>query len=57
MKVVDIYVGGENLTNFRQHDAIIDADDPFGLKFNATSVWGPLMGIKVYAGIRVTIWK
>ncbi|MBP5210601.1 MAG: TonB-dependent receptor [Bacteroidales bacterium] len=57
MKGVDIYVGGENLTNFRQHDAIINADDPFSLKFNATSVWGPLMGIKVYAGIRVTIWK
>lgn len=54
---VDVYVGGENLTNFRQHDAIISADNPFSKDFNATVIWGPLMGIKVYAGLRFTLWK
>ena len=54
---IDIYVGGENLGNYRQKDAIIGADKPFGTNFNASCVWGPLMGIKVYAGLRYTLWK
>ena len=53
----DVYVGGENLTNYMQHDAILGADDPFSDEFNASCVWGPLMGIKVYAGLRYTLWK
>lgn len=53
----DVYVGGENLTNYRQKDAIISADDPFSTSFNASCIWGPLMGIKAYAGIRFTLWK
>ena len=56
-KGVDFYVGGENLTNYRQPSPILHADDPFSRDFDASCVWGPLMGIKVYAGIRVTIWK
>lgn len=54
---VDVYVGGENLTNYRQKDAILNADNPYSTGFNASCVWGPLMGIKVYAGLRLTIWK
>ena len=56
-KGVDLYIGGENLTNYRQPSPILHADDPFAANFDASCVWGPLMGIKVYAGIRVTIWK
>lgn len=56
-KGVDVYVGGENLTNYRQHHPILYADRPFDHRFDASCVWGPLMGIKVYAGVRVTIWK
>ena len=56
-KGFDIYAGGENLTNYRQPSPIINADNPFSTGFDASCVWGPLMGIKVYAGIRVTIWK
>ena len=53
----DIYIGGENLTNYMQMDPIINPEDPYSKTFDAASVWGPLMGIKVYAGFRVTIWK
>ena len=53
----DVYVGGENLTNYTQPIPIIGADDPFGAGFDAASVWGPLMGAKIYAGFRITIWK
>ena len=56
-KGLDLYVGGENLTNYRQHMPILHADDPFSTDFDASCVWGPLMGLKIYAGIRVTIWK
>ena len=56
-KGVDVYIGAENLTNYRQKYPILHAEDPFGNNFDASCVWGPLMGIKVYAGIRITIWK
>lgn len=57
LKNLEIYVGGENLTNYRQKHPIISADHPYSPDFNSTVIWGPLMGIKVYAGIRLTIWK
>ena len=53
----DIYVGGENLTGSMQMVPVVDADTPFSQTFDAASVWGPLMGAKFYAGIRLTIWK
>lgn len=53
----DIYVGGENLTNYTQPNPIIGADSPWERGFDASCVWGPLMGIRVYGGIRMTIWK
>jgi len=56
-KDLDIYVGGENLTNYRQKHAILNAENPFSTGFNPTVVWGPLMGFKVYAGLRFTIFK
>ena len=56
-KGFDIYVGGENLTNYRQKDPILFASTPLDDRFDASCVWGPLSGIKVYAGVRMTIWK
>ncbi len=62
-KGVDIYIGGENLTNFRQKDVILGARDSRGHvqtdkpEFDASCVWGPIMGIKAYAGVRFTLWK
>lgn len=56
-KGFDIYVGGENLTGYTQPDPIISADDPGSADFDASCVWGPLMGARFYAGIRLTLWK
>lgn len=56
-KGFDIYIGGENLTNYTQPLPIISAADPFSTTFDAASVWGPLMGAKIYAGFRITVWK
>lgn len=54
---LDIYVGGENLGNYLQKNPIIEAKNPFSEKFNASMVWGPLMGRMIYAGMRLTLWK
>jgi len=54
---IDLYIGGENLGNYRQRNAILNADKPFSEDFNASAIWGPLSGIKIYAGLRLTIWK
>ncbi len=49
----EVYVGGENLTNYRQQHAIIDWERPFGEYFDAMQVWGPLMGVRGYVGARI----
>ena len=55
IKKWDLYIGGENLTNFKQKNAVIDAENPFGSKFDATRIWGPVMGINIYVGVRYSI--
>ncbi len=50
-----IYIGGENLLNFTQDNPIVAADDPFGEYFDASMVWAPIMGRKLYVGIRYAI--
>lgn len=51
----NIYAGSENFTNFKQKHPIIGADNPFGLGFDATNVWGPVLGRRIYAGIRIKL--
>lgn len=53
----DVYIGAENLTNFRQKTPIIGASDPGQPMFDASCIWGPLMGIKAHVGFRFTLWK
>jgi outer membrane receptor for ferrienterochelin and colicin len=48
----NLYLGVENLTGFKQHDPVIAADDPFGPYFDSSLVWGPIMGRKIYTGIK-----
>ena len=48
-----IYVGGENLTGFKQKTPIYGAGNPWGSDFEPTLVWGPVEGRMFYAGVRV----
>ena len=50
-----VYVGGENLTGYRQPDAVIDFANPRGNRFDPTMVYGPLDGAMGYVGFRYTI--
>ena len=53
----DVYVGAENLTNFTQKNPILDAGNPRLGSFDASCIWGPLMGVKAHVGFRFTLWK
>lgn len=50
-----IYIGGENLTGYRQKTPVIGATDPWGPGFDATMVYAPLSGTMVYAGFRYNL--
>lgn len=52
---LDVYLGVENLTNFTQHNTIIGYNDPFGDHFDASMIWGPIMGRMFYMGLRYSI--
>lgn len=52
-----IYIGGENLTNYRQPNPIISAANPWSQSFDATQTWGPLDGAMAYIGIRIKFEK
>ncbi len=47
-----IYLGAENMTNFKQKNPIVGADNPWGNNFDSSMVWGPISGAKVYVGFR-----
>lgn len=49
----NMYIGSENLTNFKQHNPVIAADDPFSEYFDSGLIWGPVHGRKIYAGFRI----
>jgi outer membrane receptor for ferrienterochelin and colicin len=48
----NIYLGAENLTNFKQPNPIEGADNPYSQGFDATNIWGPVVGRKIYMGVR-----
>jgi outer membrane cobalamin receptor len=54
-KTFEVYLGAENLLNYKQKNPIIDSDNPFGDEFDASMIWGPVQGRMVYAGFRYAI--
>ncbi len=50
-----IYLGAENITDFVQNMPILNADQPFSGSFDASQVWGPVHGRKIYLGLRYNI--
>jgi len=51
----EIYIGGENIGNYKQEKAILGADNPFGSNFDASIVYAPIFGQMYYAGLRFKI--
>jgi len=51
-KTFEVYVGGENITNYKQANGILAADAPFGVYFDSTMQYAPAFGQMYYAGLR-----
>ncbi|OSZ78060.1 hypothetical protein CAP35_07285 [Chitinophagaceae bacterium IBVUCB1] len=49
---LEVYAGGENLTNFMMHHPVLGAQHPYDNGFDASMAWGPIMGANFYAGFR-----
>lgn len=48
----EAYLGLENLGNFTQANAIVDAGNPFGPDFDASLIYAPVFGRMGYVGLR-----
>lgn len=51
-RTCSLYLGAENMTNFRQHAPIVDSFQPYSPDFDASMVCGPTTGWKIYLGFR-----
>ncbi len=51
----EYYIGIENLGNYRQLNPVILADNISDARFDATQVWGPLIGRMFYFGFKYKI--
>lgn len=52
-----LYLGGENLTNYKIDNPILHSHHPWSAAFDATQVWGPVTGAMAYVGIRFKLEK
>ncbi len=53
---LEVYGGAENITDYRQTNAIIGAQND-ALYFDASRVYAPLVGVMPYVGLRYTLVK
>jgi outer membrane receptor for ferrienterochelin and colicin len=51
----EMYVGGENIGNYRQEKAILGASNPFGANFDTSIIYAPVFGQMYYAGLRFKV--
>ena len=51
----EVYVGAENMTNVRQPNPVLGAQDPFGPFFDTSIVYAPVLGSMYYMGFRFKI--
>ncbi len=54
-KTIEIYLGCENMLDYKQKNPIIAAGNPFGPNFDASMVYAPVEGRIIYGGIRLSI--
>ncbi|MEM7370835.1 MAG: TonB-dependent receptor [Bacteroidota bacterium] len=51
----EIYVGMENMLNYRQEGPILSSEQPFSPYFDSSMVWGPIFGRNTYVGLRYRV--
>ena len=57
-----VYIGGENITNYTQEQPILGFQDPLGqsttveyANFDASSIYASVFGVQIYAGVKYTL--
>mgnify|MGYP006284388355 CR=1 FL=1 len=53
----EVYLGGENMTDVRQPNPIINYQNPFDSYFDSNFVYGPIFGYQYYIGLRFKLSK
>jgi outer membrane receptor for ferrienterochelin and colicin len=53
--VFEMYIGGENIGNYKQNNGIVQNENPFGNYFDSSMLYGPVFGQMYYAGLRFKI--
>jgi outer membrane receptor for ferrienterochelin and colicin len=56
-KRFDMYLGAENIFDYKQKEPIRKWENPFDRDFDASMIWGPINGVRIYGGIRLRIGK
>ncbi|MBP6185351.1 MAG: carboxypeptidase-like regulatory domain-containing protein [Saprospiraceae bacterium] len=56
-KTFEIYLGGENLGNYKQQNPILDWQNPTSPHFDASRVFAPIVGTRIYTGLRYSLGK
>ena len=51
----EVYIGGENIGNYNQINPILDSTNPFGLNFDSSQIYAPIMGPMLYIGLRLKL--
>jgi outer membrane receptor for ferrienterochelin and colicin len=51
----EVYLGGENIGNYKQQKAILGSDNPFGTTFDTSIIYAPIFGQMYYAGLRFKV--
>ncbi|MDL2296453.1 TonB-dependent receptor [Bacteroidales bacterium OttesenSCG-928-B11] len=52
---LEVYVGGENLLNYKQKNPILSANEPYSEYFDASIIYAPIHGAMGYVGMRWTL--
>jgi len=48
----DFYIGGENLLEYKQDNPILNYENPTSDSFDASLIWAPVNGRRIYFGLR-----
>ncbi len=51
----EVYVGGENIGNYKQEKAILGSEYPFSTAFDTSIIYAPIFGQMYYAGLRYRV--
>jgi outer membrane receptor for ferrienterochelin and colicins len=53
--IFEIYMGGENIGNYKQQNPILGFENPFGTNFDSSIIYAPIFGQMFYAGLRFKV--